>query len=88
MLLDFMPLKQCSCSGNIGEDMDFSPVCSPCHFLSPQKLGQPQHPAAGSSMDELATHKEHLPLSPSPPPVTLSISYLILFLEEAVKNDF
>lgn len=88
VLLDFMPLKQFSCSGNVGEDMDFSPVCSLCHFLSPQKLGQPQHPAAGSSTDELAMYKEPLPLSPSPPPVTLSISYLILLLEEAVKNGF
>lgn len=38
LLQDFMPLKQVSYSGRVGEGMDFSPLCLPCHFLSPQKI--------------------------------------------------
>lgn len=32
-----MLLKEVSCSGGVGEAMDFPPICLPWHFLSPQK---------------------------------------------------
>lgn len=82
-----MPLKPVSYSGRVGEVQIF--ICLPCYFLSLQKIRAfLQHPAAGSSKDELAMHKEAFPSTPSPPPAAFSISYLILLLQETVKNGF